>query len=123
MDRNRATTIFEALSSDVRLGIFRLLVRKGADGLVAGEIAEKLKLPPTNISFHLKTLMQARLLTLETEGRFQRYRANCSLMVELIAYLTAECCSEQSGMVAGGSVASRCSPSSRRAGLATRRKP
>ncbi len=122
MERSLATTVFEALSSEVRLDIFRLLVRTGSDGLVAGEIAGKLKLPPTNISFHLKTLTQARLLTLETEGRFQRYRANCSLMVELIAYLTAECCSEQSGTGAAAPVASRCSPSSRRARVMTRRK-
>ena len=48
--------------------------------------------PPTNTSFHLKTLTHAGLVSVEQEGRFQRYRANLSPMRELIAYLTAECC-------------------------------
>ena len=59
---------------------------------LAGEIAAELELPPTNLSFHLKALTQAGLLTVVQEGRYQRYRANIALMVELIAYLTDECC-------------------------------
>ena len=72
--------------------MYRLLVRKGTEGLVAGEIAGALDIPPTNLSFHLKALTQARLVTVEQEGRFQRYRANMPLMLDLIGYLTAECC-------------------------------
>jgi len=60
--------------------------------MVAGEIATALEIPPTNLSFHLKALTQAGMLTVEQEGRFQRYRANISLMLELIDYLTEECC-------------------------------
>lgn len=60
--------------------------------MVAGEIATTLDVPPTNLSFHLKALTQAHLLTVEQEGRFQRYRANMPLMLDLIGYLTAECC-------------------------------
>lgn len=92
MERNLATTIFESLASGVRLDVFRLLVKKGAEGLVAGEIASTLELPPTNLSFHLKALTQAGMLTVTQEGRFQRYRANIPLMLELINYLTEECC-------------------------------
>ena len=87
-----ATTVFESLSSGVRLDVFRLLVKKGPEGIVAGEIATTLDIPPTNLSFHLKALTQARLVTVEQEGRFQRYRAHLSLMLDLIAYLTEECC-------------------------------
>lgn len=93
MEQNTAITVFESLSSGVRLDVYRLLVKKGPEGLVAGEIATKLDVPPTNLSFHLKTLTQAGLLDVIQEGRYQRYRANMSLMVELIAYLTEECCS------------------------------
>ncbi|MEX1200158.1 MAG: helix-turn-helix transcriptional regulator [Methylophaga sp.] len=93
MKQNSAITIFESLSSSVRLDAFRLLVKHGPDGLVAGEIATALDVPPTNLSFHLKTLTQAGLLDVIQEGRFQRYRANMPLMVELIGYLTEECCS------------------------------
>ncbi|MCC6609995.1 MAG: helix-turn-helix transcriptional regulator [Burkholderiales bacterium] len=93
MKKSTATTIFEPLSSGLRLDVYRLLVRKGTEGMVAGEIASTLDVPPTNLSFHLKALTQARMLTVEAEGRFQRYRANIPLMLDLIAYLTEECCS------------------------------
>ncbi len=92
MHKATALGVFESLASGVRLDIFRLLVRKGPEGMVAGEIATALQLPPTNLSFHFKALTQAGLLTAEQEGRFQRYRANLGLMRDLIAYLTAECC-------------------------------
>ena len=91
-EKTVATAVFESLASGVRLDVFRLLVKQGPLGMVAGEIAVTLELPPTNLSFHLKALTQARLVTVEQEGRFQRYRANIALMAELIAYLTAECC-------------------------------
>jgi DNA-binding transcriptional ArsR family regulator len=92
MEKTSATAVFESLASGIRLDVYRLLVRKGPEGLVAGEIAGALEIPPTNLSFHLKALTQARLVTVEQEGRFQRYRANMPLMLDLIAYLTAECC-------------------------------
>lgn len=92
MEKAIATSVFESLASGIRLDVYRLLVRKGTQGLVAGEIAAALDIPPTNLSFHLKALTQARLVTVEQEGRFQRYRANMPLMLELIGYLTAECC-------------------------------
>jgi ArsR family transcriptional regulator len=92
MDKTSATSVFESLASGIRLDVYRLLVRKGTQGLVAGEIAGALDIPPTNLSFHLKALAQARLVTVEQEGRFQRYRANMPLMRDLIGYLTAECC-------------------------------
>ena len=93
METTRATSIFEALSSSARLDVFRLLVKHAPDGLVAGEIANLLGIPPTNLSFHLKALLHSGLATMEKEGRFWRYRANIPLMLETIAYLTAECCS------------------------------
>ena len=92
MEKAVATTVFESLASGIRLDVYRLLVRKGTEGLVAGEIAGLLDIPPTNLSFHLKALTQARLVTVEQEGRYQRYRANMPLILDLIGYLTAECC-------------------------------
>ncbi|WP_288107070.1 helix-turn-helix transcriptional regulator [Limnobacter sp.] len=93
MQKSTATTIFESLSSGIRLDVYRLLVRAGKEGMVAGEIAVSLNVPSTNLSFHLKALTQAGMLTVEQEGRFQRYKANIPLMLELISYLTEECCS------------------------------
>ncbi len=111
MDKITATTIFESLSSGVRLDVFRLLVKKGLDGMVAGEIATTLDIPNTNLSFHLKAMTHARMVTVEQEGRFQRYRANIPLMLETIAYLTEECCSGHPEKCADIRAASSCSPS------------
>lgn len=93
MNRGIATTIFDCLSSGIRLDIYRLLVQRGLDGEVAGGIADTLGVPANNLSFHLKALAHANLVSVEQEGRFQRYRANLPLMVDLVSYLTEECCS------------------------------
>lgn len=92
MDKQVATTVFESLAAGVRLDIFRLLVKTGPGGLVAGEIGSALEVPPTNLSFHLKAMTHAQLVFAVQEGRYQRYRANLALMQDLIAYLMAECC-------------------------------
>jgi DNA-binding transcriptional ArsR family regulator len=92
MDKQSAVLVFECLASGVRLDVYRLLVKTGPQGLVAGEIATSLEIPPTNMSFHLKALTHAQLVSVVQEGRYQRYRANMALMHDLIAYLTAECC-------------------------------
>ncbi|MGE8357434.1 MAG: ArsR/SmtB family transcription factor [Microvirgula sp.] len=100
MEKQTAVTIFESLSSGVRLDVYRLLVRMGTEGLVAGQIASELDIPPSSLSFHLKGMVWAGLLNVEQEGRFQRYRANIPVMLDLIAYLTAECCAGQPGACA-----------------------
>ncbi len=92
MDKLHATKIFESLASGIRLDIFRLLVKHAPTGLVAGEIAALLDLPPNNLSFHLKAMTHAGLINVIQEGRYQRYRAHLTLMQSLIDYLTAECC-------------------------------
>jgi len=97
MDKNTATIVFESLSSGVRLDVFRLLVKQGYSGMVAGEIASTLGIPPNNLSFHLKAMMHAGMVTVVQEGRFLRYRANLKLTFELIDYLTAECCAGDPG--------------------------
>lgn len=93
MEIKTATTIFEALTSEARLSIFRLLVKHAPDGLIAGDIAKLLHIPKTNLSFHLKSIVHSGLASMEREGRNTRYKANIPLMLETIAYLTAECCS------------------------------
>ncbi|MGC9158664.1 MAG: ArsR/SmtB family transcription factor [Terracidiphilus sp.] len=108
MEKGSALLAFESLSSGVRLDVYRLLVKKGPEGMVAGEIAAALDLPPANLSFHLKDLTQAHLLTVEQEGRYQRYRANIPLMLDLIAYLTEECCSGSSEKCVNSPATSKC---------------
>ena len=92
MNTEQAATLFEALSSEARLNVFRLLVKHAPEGLVAGDIAKLLGIPSTNLSFHLKGLVHSNLVHQEKEGRFLRYQANLTLMLETIAWLTAECC-------------------------------
>jgi ArsR family transcriptional regulator, arsenate/arsenite/antimonite-responsive transcriptional repressor len=92
MKKQAALAIFETLSSGIRLDAYRLLMKAGAEGLVAGQISSALGLPPANLSFHLKAMTQSGLITVEQEGRFQRYRADIALMASLVNYLTEECC-------------------------------
>ena len=108
MDKMLAISIFESLASGVRLDIYRLLVKTGRQGQVAGEIGNTLTVPPTNLSFHLKALTHAQLVSVVQEGRFQRYRANLALMQELIGYLTAECCAGQPDQCAQTCLAPVC---------------
>lgn len=91
MDKETAVSLFESLSSGIRLDIFRLLAPHGETGQVAGEIVAQLGLPPTNVSFHLKAMTRAGLLQVRQEGRFQRYRADMRKMQDLIAWLSLEC--------------------------------
>ncbi len=111
MDKKTATTIFESLSSEVRLDVFRLLVKTGPEGMVAGEIASALDIPNTNLSFHLKAMTHAGMVSVQQEGRFQRYRANFPLMLDTIAYLTEECCSGHPDQCLTMRNESHCSPS------------
>ena len=93
MKKENAVTIFETLASGIRLDIYRVLVRAGFDGKVASELAQELGLAPNKLSFHLKSMSHAGVVTVQQEGRFQRYRANLPVMLDVIAYLTEECCS------------------------------
>lgn len=92
MDKPTVLQAFEALSSSARLDVYLLLVDAGNSGLVAGELASRLDLAPSNLSFHLKNLAYAGLVTVEQEGRFQRYRANLGLMRQVTGFLTDHCC-------------------------------
>ena len=110
MNKEIATKVFESLASGVRLEVYRLVVKTGLEGMVAGQIASELAIAPNNLSFHLKAMTHAGLLSVEQEGRFQRYRANIPLMLDLIAYLTEECCAGHPEQCASLRSASSCSP-------------
>ena len=92
----------EALAQESRLGIFRVLVASGPDGLPAGKIAERMRLPAPTLSFHLSQLKYAGLITCRRDGRSLIYSADFSAMNGLVAFLTENCC--------GGNMA-QCIPS------------
>lgn len=87
-----AVTALAALAQETRLSLFRLLVQAGAAGMAAGTIGERLDIPLTTLSFHLKTLSHAGLIQSRTEGRFVIYSANYAEMNKLLTYLTEHCC-------------------------------
>ncbi len=92
METRTALAALGALSQEHRLAIFRLLVEHGPDGLPAGAIAARLKLPPPTLSFHLKELAHAGLIAARQEGRFIWYRPELGAMNGLVSYLTDNCC-------------------------------
>ncbi|PLZ02680.1 transcriptional regulator [Burkholderia sp. WAC0059] len=92
MDSNLVVRALGALAHDSRLAIFRALVVAGPDGLAAGEIAQRLGLAPSSLSFHLKDLSHADLVKSRQDGRFVIYTANFGAMNALVGFLTENCC-------------------------------
>ncbi len=84
-----------ALSQDSRLGIYRLLVQHGPAGLTVGTIAARMDVAGATLSFHLKELAHAGMVTARQEGRFIHYSANYAAMNSLLEYLTENCCQGQ----------------------------
>ena len=81
-----------ALAQPVRLKVFRALVVTGQAGLTPGAMAEGLGIPPNTLSFHLKELAHAGLVTQERASRNVIYRAAYARMNALLGYLTENCC-------------------------------
>ena len=81
-----------ALAHDTRLSVFRMLVKAGPEGLVAGAIAQSASVPPSTMSHHLATLERAGLVQSERESRLIHYRADYASMRRLLAFLMQDCC-------------------------------
>lgn len=82
-----------ALAQESRLAIYRLLVKRGPDGYSPTDLVEKIGIPAPTLSFHLKELQRAGLITSRREARFLYYSANFARMRGLIGFLTEKCCS------------------------------
>ena len=92
MDKSSVVQALAALAHPVRLEAFRSLVVAGPDGLAQKTLAEAVGVGPTNLAFHLKELAAAGLVTQAQAGRFVIYRAAFEQMNDLLAFLTANCC-------------------------------
>ena len=92
MEIKTATESLAALGHETRLAIFRFLVQAGPEGINAGQICEKLEIPPATLSFHLAHLSRVGLIRGRQEGRFIYYVADYAAMQGLLAYLTDNCC-------------------------------
>ena len=88
----QAVSAFAAIAHADRIKAYRLLVTTGPSGLPSGEVARRLSIPPTRMSFHLSTLERAGLVCSWREGRTIRYAARYEAMRQLLAFLTEDCC-------------------------------
>lgn len=92
MESLKIVAALAALAQESRLKVFRLLVQVGADGLPAGKIAEVIGITPSSLSFHLKELSHANMVTSRQKGRSVIYIANYAMMNQLMSFLTENCC-------------------------------
>jgi ArsR family transcriptional regulator len=92
MEIKTAVSILAALAQETRLSIFRLLVEAGRDGESAGTIGQTLKVPGATLSFHLKELARAGLVTSRQDRQFIYYAVDFERMAELLTFLTQNCC-------------------------------
>lgn len=104
MDKPDAIAALGALAQETRLDVYRLLVTQGPEGLPAGVVAERLGVLPASLTFHLKELQHAGLITQRRFGRQLIYAAEYGAMNALLAYLTENCCGR------GASCAPDCDP-------------
>lgn len=107
MEEAEAIQSLAALAQEVRLRVFRALVVAGPAGLTPGALGEQIATSPTALSFHLKELTRAGLITQERQGRHLVYRACFARMNALLAYLTDNCC-EGAACLAPAATACAC---------------
>jgi|ERR1043166_8797699 DNA-binding transcriptional ArsR family regulator len=123
MEIKEAVAALAALAQDTRLSVFRLLVQAGPAGLAAGIIGEQLAVPPATLSFHLKELNRAGLVSSRQESRFIYYAVEFERMAALMTFLTQNCCQgmpEQCLAVMETALGRCCSPEPR---AKAKRKP
>ena len=92
MNETQAVSALGALAHAQRLRVFRALVVAGPEGLTPSVLADQLDVARNALSFHLKELAHAGLVTIEQQGRNLIYRADFSQMNGLLGYLTEHCC-------------------------------
>lgn len=92
MNAESAVRALGALAQEHRLAVFRLLVQAGAEGIPAGQLAERLGVAPSSMSFHLAQLTHAGLIAPRRQSRSIIYTADFAAMNALMGYLTQNCC-------------------------------
>jgi DNA-binding transcriptional ArsR family regulator len=110
VDERQALIAFGALSQETRLRLLRLLVVAGPDGIAAGSLAEQVDVSPSNVSFHLKELERAGLITARRDARSIVYSAAYDALSGLIRFLMEDCCSGRPEICAPALAAPCCRP-------------
>ncbi len=88
----RYAQMLAALGAEPRLRIFRLLLAAHPDGQVVGEILDQTGISPSTLSHHLDKLRNERLVTVQRQGTYLRYRVSTPAVRELVSFFYAECC-------------------------------
>lgn len=104
MEKQGAIAALGALAQETRLDVYRLLVTAGPEGLPAGVIAQRLGVLPASLTFHLNQLNHAGLIAQRRASRQLFYSAEYPAVIELVTYLTENCCGR------GVSLVSACEP-------------
>lgn len=92
MNEKTAVSALAALAQEARLRVFRALVGAGPEGMTPSALSAMLDIPASTLSFHLKELVHADLVSVERNGRNLHYRPDLKRMNGLLAYLTDHCC-------------------------------
>ena len=108
MEEQHIVKALAALAQVARLRLFRTLVVAGPLGLTPSALAQTLEVPASTLSFHLKELLNAGLISQERDGRNLIYRAAFAQMNELLDYLTANCCQGEACLTVAAPVCSDC---------------
>ncbi len=108
MEEKNVINALAALAHGVRLRVFRALVVAGPGGMTPGVMQEGLGIPPATLSFHLKELANAGLVSQEREGRHLIYRAAYAQMNALIDFLTQNCCEGSACLPAKSNASCKC---------------
>lgn len=108
MEDKHVINALAALAQTSRLRIFRALVVKGSEGLTPALLADMMGMPANTLSFHLKELMHADLISQERSGRNLIYRAQYDRMNAVLTYLSQNCCQGQACEVVPEAVCQSC---------------
>ncbi len=112
MESKQVVRALAALAQETRLEVLRLLVQTGPEGQPAGEIARRLDVPAPTLSFHLRAMLHAGLVTSRRSGRSLIYAANFDALGRVVGYLNENCCAAErrpSGARARGGAPRRAS--------------
>jgi ArsR family transcriptional regulator len=116
MEEKHALACLAALAHETRLAIFRLLVQQGPAGVPAGEIAQRLTVASSTLSFHLKDLEHAGLIHAVRQHRQILYAADYAGMRSLLDFIQRDCCQGHSELCGIGPESPACAgPAGKRA--------
>ncbi|MFO1075000.1 MAG: metalloregulator ArsR/SmtB family transcription factor [Geminicoccaceae bacterium] len=108
MEERQALAALAALAHGTRIAVFRLLVREGPEGMPAGEVAQRLDVPASTLSFHLKELERAGLIRATRQQRQILYAADHAGIRELLDFLLRDCCQGHPEICSGLTEAMTC---------------